>query len=97
MRKIGQIKRILARHYQGVCDNFKVKELGIFGSYVRNEQKPKSDVDILVDFKEEPSFFKFIRLEDFLSEILGAKVDLVMKGALKPEIGKQILSEVIYI
>jgi hypothetical protein len=54
---------------------------------VRGEQEPESDLDILIEFEEAPSFFEYIRLEDYLSEILGVKVDLVMKSALKPAIG----------
>lgn len=69
--------------------------MGIFGSYVRGEQDSESDLDILVEFDEAPGLFEYIRLEDYLSEILGIKVDLVMKSALKPAIGKRILEEVI--
>jgi predicted nucleotidyltransferase len=71
--------------------------LGIFGSYVRREQKKKSDVDILIDFENSISLLSFVALEYHLSDVLGKKVDLVMKSALKPRIGKQILREVIYI
>ncbi|MGB9927989.1 MAG: nucleotidyltransferase family protein [Methanosarcina sp.] len=74
---------------------YKVNYLGIFGSYVRGEQDSESDLDILVEFDEAPGLFEYIRLEDYLSEILGIKVDLVMKSALKPAIGKRILEEVI--
>jgi predicted nucleotidyltransferase len=75
---------------------FQVKEIGIFGSYVRGEQTRNSDLDILVEFAEAPGLFKFLELEELLKTILKVKVDLVMKSALKPRIGKQILSEVIY-
>ena len=77
--------------------DFSVKEIGVFGSYVREEQTKKSDIDILVDFYNEPSFFKFIALERYLSDLLGVKVDLVMRKALKHYIGKHILKEVIYL
>lgn len=97
MAKIEALKRILARHRKELEHKYKVKEIGIFGSYVRGDRKGKSDIDILVEFKEVPGLFKFIELEDYLSEILGIKADLVMKSALKPHIGKQILSEVIYL
>jgi len=73
-----------------------VKEIGIFGSYVRNEQKKNSDLDILVDFEETPSLFKFMELESYLKTILKVKVDLVMKSVLKPRIGRRILNEVVY-
>ena len=78
-------------------EKFKVKEIGIFGSYVRGEAKETSDVDILVEFDETPSLFEFIELETYLSELLGVKVDLIMKRALKPHIKQHILREVVYV
>ncbi len=78
-------------------EKFKVKTVGFFGSYVRGEQKKTSDLDILVDFYETISLFKFIELEDFLSQQLGVKVDLVMRDALKPRIKNSILNEAIYV
>ena len=73
---------------------YNVITLEIFGSFVRNEETPKSDLDILVTFSKAPSLFTFIELEEYLSETLGVKVDLVMKNSLKPNIGKRILAEV---
>jgi len=69
--------------------------LGVFGSYVRGEQRRGSDLDILVSFNDPPSLLGFIRLERYLSELLNVKVDLVLEDALKPRIGKRILAEVI--
>jgi hypothetical protein len=80
-----------------VADKFKVKTIGIFGSYVRGEQKESSDLDVLVDFYEPISLFKFVELEDFLSKRLGVKVDLVMRDSLKPRIRESILNEAIYV
>jgi predicted nucleotidyltransferase len=97
MAKIDEIKKILIRHRRELRHKYRVKEIGVFGSYVRNEQEKKSDIDILVDFIEVPGLFKYIDLEDYLSQILGVKADLVMKRALKPYIGRRILSEVEYI
>jgi predicted nucleotidyltransferase len=74
---------------------FQVKSLLLFGSYVRGRQRKKSDLDILVEFSEPPSFFEFLALERYLSDLLGVKVDLVMKEALKPAIGKHVLAEAI--
>lgn len=96
-KSIEEIENILRYYKSLLSGKFKVKEIGIFGSYVRGEQKKRSDLDVLVEFEEEPGLFKFIELEDYLSEILKMKVDLVMKSALKPTIGKHILSEVIYL
>ncbi|AFV11027.1 putative nucleotidyltransferase [Thermacetogenium phaeum DSM 12270] len=78
-------------------EQYGVEILGIFGSYVRGEQKRNSDVDILVDFKEPIGLLKFVALKNQLSEIIGRDVDLVTKTALKPGIGKRILEEVIYV
>jgi hypothetical protein len=80
-----------------VEEKFKVKRIGFFGSYVRGEQKDTSDLDILVDFYEPISLFRFVELEDFLSQQLGVKVDLVMRDALKPRIKDNILNEAIYV
>jgi len=78
-------------------ERFKVETIGIFGSYVRGEQKRKSDLDVLVEFSETPSLFEFVELEDFLSQKLGVKVDLVMRDALKPRIRDSILKEAVYV
>lgn len=96
MEKIEKIKEILVQHKRELSKNYNVKEIGIFGSYVRGEQKKKSDLDILVEFVDVPSLFKFIKLENCLEGLLKVKVDLVMKSALKPIIGKYILNEVVY-
>jgi predicted nucleotidyltransferase len=94
-RDTSRFISILRQQLPEISRKYKVSYLGIFGSYVRGEQEPESDLDILVEFEEAPSFFEYIRLEDYLSEILGVKVDLVMKSALKPAIGKHILEEVV--
>lgn len=75
-------------------DRYNVKYIGLFGSYVRGEQTAESDLDILVEFSKTPTLFQFINLENYLSDTLGIKVDLVMKDSLKPNIGKHILNEV---
>jgi len=78
-----------------LASQYHVKSLGVFGSYVRAEQRANSDLDVLVEFDETPSLFEFVRLELELSELLGVKVDLVMKTTLKPAIGRRILAEVV--
>ena len=78
-------------------EKYKVKAIGVFGSYIRGEQKKKSDVDVLVEFHEPISLLEFVALERELSEHIGKKVDLVMKTVLKPRIGENILKEVVYI
>lgn len=97
MRSLEEVKRVLAEHRDELRERFKVKEIGIFGSFVRGEQRKRSDVDILVEFEEPPSLFEFMDLEDYLSKLLGLKVDLVTRDALKPRIGEHILREVVYL
>lgn len=76
-----------------------LKEIGIFGSYLKNEQTNESDLDLLVEFESDAqiSLIDYIRIEDFLSDLLDVKVDLVEKSALKPRIGKRVLQEVSYL
>ena len=96
MKKADEIKKKLTQCKPELKSGFQVKEIGIFGSYIRNEQNKNSDLDILVEFEEEPGLFKFIELENYLKTILKVKVDLVMKNALKPQIGRHVLNEVVY-
>lgn len=75
-------------------DQYNVSYIGLFGSYVRGDNTPQSDLDVLVEFSRNPTIFRFVHLENYLSDSLGIKVDLVMKDSLKPNIGKYILAEV---
>ena len=91
--KLDNIITKLQAELPKIKSQYNVTTLEVFGSYVRHEEKTNSDLDILVSFSKAPSLFKFIELEDYLSEILGVKVDLVMKSSLKPNIGRRIISE----
>jgi predicted nucleotidyltransferase len=91
------IRDIIKSHKNELRSRYKIKTIGVFGSYVRGEQKKRSDVDILVEYRVTPDFIEFIKLEDYLAGLLGRKVDLVTKGALKPYIGERILEEVVYL
>jgi predicted nucleotidyltransferase len=74
---------------------YAVQALGLFGSYVRGEQRRGSDLDVLVEFSNVPGMLRFLDLERDLSSLLGVAVDLVQKDALKPAIGKRILEEIL--
>lgn len=87
-QSLRQLQPVLAEQYQ-------VNSLGVFGSFVRQEQRTASDLDLLVTFVEPPSLLRFVELENYLSDRLGIPVDLVMQDVLKPAIGKQILQEVV--
>ena len=86
LKKLKEIKELILRNYS-------VKQIGIFGSYIRGEE----DSDILVEFEKPIDIFKFVELERILSEKLNANVDLVSKKALKHFIGREILREVKYV
>ena len=90
---ISEIKKILGKHKKELAEKYHVREIGVFGSYVRNEQVEGSDIDILVDFSSPISLFDFIDLEEEISKLLKVKVDLVSRKALKPYIGQRVLQE----
>lgn len=98
-KTLEEIKNILEKHKTELKAKYGIKEIGIFGSYVRGEPKEKSDLDVLIEFEPDTKMdlIKFVELEEHLSNLLGIKVDLVMKSGLKPRIGKHILREVAYI
>ncbi len=93
--KLEQAVSILREHLPEIRRRYSVRSLGVFGSYVSGKQHMRSDLDVLVEFETVPSLFGFMDLKDYLSELVGVKVDLVMKKALKPAIGERILAEVI--
>ena len=94
--ELKEIIRLINKNREVLNKNYGVKSIGIFGSFVRNEQGENSDIDILVEFSG-PIGLKFFTLENYLSEMLGIKVDLVTKRALKSAIKDEILEEVIEI
>ena len=94
---LERIISILKEHKAELKEKYGVKEIGIFGSFIRGEYKEKSDLDILVEFEKDAKIglLRFVNLENYLSDLIGFKVDLVEKSALKPRIGKNILRDVI--
>jgi len=74
-------------------EEYQVKTLAVFGSYLQQNEDEESDLDLLVEFRQTPTLFQFIRLENYLTELLGVEVDLVMKDSLKPSIGERVLKE----
>ncbi len=95
MKTLKEIKKILKEHKKELKERYFIKNLSVFGSYVRGEQTPESDIDILVEFEKPITLIQFIKLENYLSKLLGLKVDLVIKKSLKPYIKKQVLKEAI--
>ena len=97
MRTLEDLKSVLQTHKKEIDKKYGISEIGIFGSYVKNEQDNESDVDILVEFRKATDLITFVNLKNYLSELLNLNVDLVMKKALKPRLGQRIINEVIYI
>src|SRR5258706_16434111 len=94
-RPVDRYIQTLRQLLPELAKDYHVDTLEVFGSYVRDEQSPKSDLDVLVTFSKTPGLLEFIGLENYLSDLLGVKVDLVMTTALKPHIGQRILSEAV--
>lgn len=94
-RDLARFKRLLRKHLPELETQYGVRSLGVFGSYVRGEAKKRSDLDLLVELGDRRlSLLGFIGLENYLSDLLGVKVDLVEKDTLRPVIGQRILAEV---
>ncbi|ADI74077.1 DNA polymerase beta domain protein region [Methanohalobium evestigatum Z-7303] len=89
-----QLQKILHDHLPELERKYNVSYLGIFGSYIREEETKGSDLDILVEFSKKLGLMKITGLENYLSDLLGVKVDIVPKRSLKPCIGENILEEV---
>jgi predicted nucleotidyltransferase len=97
MKTVIEIRKILEHHKDELKAKYEVRQIGIFGSVVRKEQTETSDIDILVEFEKPIGLLEFVRVKNYLSDLLNMNVDLVMKRALKPRIGQHILSEVVYV
>lgn len=95
MKKLEEIQKLLTAHKEELRKRYDIEKIGIFGSFVRGEQKKTSDLDIIVDFKEVPDLLKVIELERYLEELLGVKIDLVRKQAVREELKERILNEVV--
>ncbi|MDO8436379.1 MAG: nucleotidyltransferase family protein [bacterium] len=95
MKAFAEIKNIIKIYKEELKEKFKVKEIGIFGSIVRKENKKKSDIDVLVDFEDGADLFDLIELGFYLEKKLGRKVDVVSKRTLRKEIKKTVLKELV--
>ncbi|HHT9111866.1 MAG: nucleotidyltransferase family protein [Planctomycetes bacterium] len=97
MKTFEEIKKVFQKHREEFREQYGLKEIGIFGSYVKGERKEKSDIDMLIELEKPIGFVRFMRLESALSQLLGVRVEMVTRKALKPHIGKRILQEVKYV
>lgn len=90
-----KILKTLRALKQEIKTSYKVKEIGVFGSVIREELCETSDIDILVDFEEGADLFDLVGLALFLEEKLNQKVDVVPKRALRKELKESVLKEVV--
>jgi predicted nucleotidyltransferase len=98
MKTIEEIKRILKEHREEIREKYGVVIVGVFGSYVKGEQRETSDVDIIVEL-ERPIGLKFYELWDYLENILGIKVDVLTLSALKQKslLWENIKEDIVYV
>jgi predicted nucleotidyltransferase len=99
MKTVAEIKKILHEQKPHLAEKYGVTEIGVFGSYVRNEQSVDSDLDVLIELERPPriSLIGLVELEEYLSDLLGIKVDVAIKRNLRKRIGQRILDEVVAI
>jgi predicted nucleotidyltransferase len=97
MKSLQEIETLLREQKPILRERYKVKDIGIFGSFVRGEQREASDLDLLIEFEEPIGLIKYVGLQNYLTRMVGERVDLVMKSALGPRIGARILEEVVYV
>ena len=95
--KNTEIIRLLRQHRDELRKQFGVKSLAVFGSVARGEAGPDSDVDILVEFEGRATFDRYMGLKFFLEDLLGRRVDLVTRKALKPRMRPYVEREAIYV
>jgi len=93
---LEDIENVLKKNKKILREKYFVKRIGVFGSWLRGEQQPESDIDILVEI-DGPIGWDFIELNEYLENLLGNKVDLISIKALKPQLKEEILSQVVYI
>lgn len=96
MKTVTEIKQILQAQKPYLAEKYGIVEIGVFGSYVRNEQRPDSDVDLLIELTDPPriSLLGLVELEYYLGDLLGVKVETAIKKNLKPRLRPYIMEEV---
>ncbi|MCS7164256.1 MAG: nucleotidyltransferase family protein [Thermodesulfovibrio sp.] len=93
MKTLTEIIDILRKNKQILREKYNVREISLFGSYVRGEQKDTSDIDILVEFEKPVSLLQIASLENYLSDLTEIKVDVVPKKSIRSELREEILRE----
>ncbi|MCS7227900.1 MAG: nucleotidyltransferase family protein [Endomicrobia bacterium] len=98
METKSYIIETIRKNKKYIKTKYGVKKIGLFGSYVKSKQTKKSDIDILVSFKERfKTFDNYMELKFYLEDLFGRKVDLIIETAVKPRVLPYVLNEVIYV
>jgi predicted nucleotidyltransferase len=95
--ELEQILNVLTSSLERLKLEYQVKSLGVFGSWVRGQATPNSDLDLLVEFKGDITFDNYMNLKFLLEDLFNRKIDLVIKEDIKPQIREQILEETVYV
>lgn len=96
-KNLNEILKKLKKFQNLLRDKFGIEEIKVFGSYAKNKQTSKSDLDIIVKFKKVPGFIELIKIEEELTDLLGVKVDLLTEEGISPFIREYIEKETISI
>lgn len=95
---VKEIIKILRQNYKAISNTYGVVSIAVFGSYAKNKQKKRSDIDIFVDLKEKyKTFDNFMELKFFLEKIVGRKIDLLIKESIREELKSRIFKEAVYV
>jgi len=95
MRNFFEIQELLKNHKKEFKEKYHIQDIGIFGSYAKGMQKKTSDIDIMVTFEKPVSLLHIISFENYLSDMLGIKVDVVPKNNIRKELKESILNEMV--
>ena len=96
MTDLNTIKQILAQLKPELIDKYHISSIGLFGSIVRDDFTPSSDIDIIVDFSQ-PIGIEFVDLADYIENKLQKNIDLVSRKGIKPKYYQAIEQEIIYV
>lgn len=97
MKTVEEIRTTIRQHQEVLAERYGVRVVGLFGSYVREEQRRRSDLDLLADILRPVSLLELVGAELYLSEVLGVKVDLIPKRAVREELRETIFKEAVAI
>ncbi|HEY9770017.1 MAG TPA: nucleotidyltransferase family protein [Coleofasciculaceae cyanobacterium] len=95
MKSLEEITQLLQVNQKYLRERFRVSQMQVFGSYARGEQTINSDVDILIRYDRPPTLWMLGELRDYLTEVLGVRVDIVTEKGLKPRIRERVLAEAV--